>query len=168
MALMPTDLDAATFLVAVLALLVSVGAVLYNRRGTHAAERSAKASEQSAEAASRSAEAASRSAAVAEREERRQLEEAALRAVRWEVLRVGSAVLSLVNRGDGNAYNVRVEVAEGMQVVGAGPVVTRELIRSGESLRVPASTGGYGMHRELQVWWRTVPDGPEQSQRFEL
>ncbi len=138
---------------ALLALIVSFAAFLYSRRATLAAEESAAA--------------ARRAAAVAERQEQRDLEDAERRAVRWRPERLGTASVKLWNDGDGTAHDVRVEVSEGAQIVG-GPQVYGVTVHSGEGVRVPASTAGYGVHRELLVHWRTSPSGPEESRTLEL
>lgn len=145
--------------VAVLALAISIAAFIYSRRATMASERQA---------------------AVAERQERRALEEAAERAVRWRFMpqpRVifsdtpargsGGDVLSITNEGDGTAYDVRVELRDGDQVIG-GPLVNGELVHRGEWVGMPSATAGYGPNEQFLVYWRTAPDGPERSQRFDL
>jgi hypothetical protein len=161
-----TDLDAANFLLATLAFLLSAGAIVYTRRATQASEQSA--------------EAASRSAAVAERAEQRQLEEAAERAVAWRFAPEPVTVFSdmpagtyddgmtqMVNEGDGTAYDVRVEVHEGMQVLG-GPLLHGATVHSNEWVRLAKSTGGYGEHKEGHVSWRVTRDGPVRSRHFDL
>jgi hypothetical protein len=155
-----TDIDAASFLVALLALALSGGAIYYSRRATKASERSAKASECSAEAASRSA-------GVAEREEQRQAREAEERAVRWKPEAVGTATVRFVNIGDGTAYDVAVEVREGNAIVG-GRQVNGATVHSGDSVRVPASTAGLGTHRQFDVHWRTSPEGPVQTRTIDI
>jgi hypothetical protein len=138
---------------AVLALIVSGAAFFYSRRATLAAEEAAAA--------------AGRAAGVAERQEQRDLEDAHRRAVRWRPERLGSATIKLWNDGEGTAYDVRVEVSEGAQIIG-GPQVNGTTINSGEGVRVPASTAGYGHHREFLVHWRASPGSPEESRTLEL
>jgi len=161
-----TDLDAATFLLAVLAFLLSVGAILYTRRATRASEQSAEAS--------------SRSAAVAERAEQREVEEAAERAVRWRFAPGPRVVFSgmplaenadrmtqMVNEGESTAYDVRVELHEGPQVIG-GPLLHGATVHSNEWVRLARSTAGYGEHQELRVYWRVGSNGPVRSRHFDL
>jgi hypothetical protein len=161
-----TDLDAANFLLATLAFLLSAGAIAYTRRATRASEQAA--------------EAASRSATVAERAEQRQLEESADRAVRWRFMPEPRVVFSntpagihddrmtsMTNEGDGTAYDVRVELHEGPQIIG-GPLVNGATVHSNESVRLPANTAGYGEHQELRVYWRVTVDGPVRSRHFDL
>ncbi len=157
----PTDLDAAGFLIACLALMVAAGAGYFSWQATKAARRSASASEQSAEAAARSA-------GVAEREEQRRLEEAELRAVVWRPEREGDAVLKLWNAGDSTAFDVHVDVSPGARVVGI-PDVAGEAVRSGDGVRVGASTRDFDAGDEgLVVRWRGTPDGAVREWTYRL
>ena len=145
--------------VAVLALLISIGAFIYSRRATIAAERST---------------------AVSERQEQRQLEEAAERAVRWRFAPEPVVIFSttpartydegmtqMVNEGDGTAYDVRVELHEGSQVIG-GPLLNGATAPSNEWVRLSRGTAGYGEHQEVRVYWRASPDGSIRFRHFDL
>ncbi len=160
MAGVTTNLDAASLFVALLALVLSGGAIYYSRRATKASERSARASELSADAASRSA-------GVAEREEQRRGREAEERAVRWHPEAISTAMVRLRNTGEGTAFDVRVEIREGNQIVG-GPGVNGATVPSGDSVRVPASSAGLARHRQFDVHWRTSPEGPVQSRTVDV
>jgi hypothetical protein len=153
----PTDLDAATFLVALLALLVSAGAIFYTHRATKAAERSAKAAELSADAAARTA-------AVDERQEQRALADAEARAVRWRVTPMSTAAVHLTNDGDETAYDVHVTVPPISGVLGR-PLPAGESVPSGTALLISASVRFGG---DLEVTWRRRPDGPQQSWRHPI
>jgi hypothetical protein len=147
-----TDLEAASFLLALLAFLLSVGAIVYTRRATRAAERSAEAS--------------SRSAAVAEREEQRQLEETEARAVVWVVKRTGSAALRLTNAGEVTAHDVRVVVPSIAQVVGR-PLPNGVSVHRGTEIIIGAveyrARGQF-----MDVFWRLDPNGSEMSWHYPL
>jgi hypothetical protein len=152
--------------VAVLALVISILAFLYSRRATIASERSA---------------------AVLERQEEWQFEERAQRAVRWrfewpprvyffpddstsestEPTEPTNDRVTMLNEGDGTAYDVRVELNEGGQVIG-GPLLNGITVHSNERVQLPASTAGYGRHKELTVSWRVTSNGRTRSRHFDL
>ncbi len=142
------------------ALLVSLVAFAYSRRSTLAAELSATE-------ATRAADAAVRAADVAEREEQRNQIEAEARAVRWHLQRTGTAAATLTNIGEGNAFDVHVEVPESMNVIGAHPAATelpahgQMLVRVSRKMSAPSDS-------RITVCWRNQLGGPERTQSLIL
>jgi hypothetical protein len=134
--------------VAVLALLASTAALLYSRRAAQAARR--------CEAAAR------RAANFAAVVQRAQLELVAAHANRWKLARRGAATNDLVNIGDTTAYDVRVEVPPGMNIVRLP--TERDEVPSGDTITLGvarsrvASDGGM-----IRVLWRDAPGGPERE-----
>lgn len=134
--------------VAALALLVSTAALVYSRRAALIARRSE----------ARAGQAAAFAAVV----QGAQLRLAQAPPIRWRLTRHGAATNDLVNIGDTTAYDVRVEVPPGLDVVRlpternelpSGDVITLGVARS----RV-ASDGGV-----IRVFWRDVPGGPQRE-----
>jgi hypothetical protein len=134
--------------VAALALLVSIAAVVLSRRAVQAAHR--------AEAAAHG----SREAAAGELWARRKL--AQEHAIRWTLTRHGAATNELVNIGDKTAYDVRVEVPEGMDVLGLPTEYVQVL--SGESVTLGVARSRLGSRDALiRVRWRDAPGGAERE-----
>jgi hypothetical protein len=135
--------------VAILALLVSTTALFYSRRAAQAASRSEVAARRSAECAA--GEQIARRKAAKEH------------AIRWTLTRHGAATNDLVNIGDHTAYDVRVEVPAGMDILGLP--TQRAQMPSGDTFTVGvarskiASNGGV----MIRVLWRDAPDGPDQE-----
>lgn len=136
---------------AVAAVIVSVVALIYSRSSARSAKRSAIAAEESADAAKRTAD-------VAERDERRKLEDAEQRAVRWEVERLGSAFVKLWNTGDSTAHDVYAEASESVRIVSQTPPVQGDTIHAGTGVRIGASSYD-GDDGHLTIRWRNQPDG---------
>ena len=143
-----TPTDGLVLGVALLALLLSAGAVLYSRRAALSAQRSEAAAHNYA------------NFAAGERSVRREI----LRehAIRWTLTRNGAATNDLVNIGDKTAYDVRVMVPAGMNIVGlptelaevpSGGTITLGVARSRQ-----ASQGGI-----IRVLWRDAPGGPDRE-----
>jgi hypothetical protein len=134
--------------VAALALLVSTAALVISRRAALTARRSV------AEAR----EAAAFAAVV----QGAQLRLAQAPPIRWRLTRHGAATNDLVNIGDKTAYDVRVEVPAGMNIVGLP--TERDEVPSGDAITLGvaqsrvASDGGM-----IRVFWRDVPGGPERE-----
>jgi hypothetical protein len=133
---------------AVLALILSTAAVFYSRRAAQAAHRSEIAARCSAEFAG------------GEQRARRQIAED--HAIRWRLTRQGAATNDLVNIGDKTAYDVRVEVPAGMDIVGLP--TERAQIPSGDTITLGvarsrmASQGG-----TIRVRWRDAPGAPDRE-----
>ncbi len=157
-----TDIDAATLLVALIAIGISGAAAIFSWQSAQAAKRSAKAAETSATAADRSA-------AVAERDEQRQLEEAEANAVRWRPERLGDAKMKFWNVGTGTAYDVHIEVTAGASVFTA-PLDNKGTVHAGDGIEVGASrrkmapTGD----EQVDIAWRNRPDGPMRHWTYRL
>ncbi|TYP82017.1 hypothetical protein [Blastococcus xanthinilyticus] len=145
----PALIDAATFLVAILALIISLVALYYARRATVANEDAAIA--------------AGRQADVAERAEQQARAEAEANAVRWRVDRLGTAAIKLNNDGPESAYDVRVLAPTAAQVHGR-PLPDGETVRGYTSIRVWVTqfTGG-GEEDQLTVLYRLEPQGPQRT-----
>jgi hypothetical protein len=131
--------------VAALALLVSTAALVHSRRATLIARRS--------EAQARQA------AAFAAVVQGAQLRLAQAPPIRWRLTRHGAATNDLVNIGDKTAYDVRVEVPAGWDVVRLP--TERDEVPSGDAITLGvarsrvASDGGV-----IRVFWRDFPGGP--------
>ena len=134
--------------VAVLALLVSTAALVHSRRAALIARRSEARAEQAV--------------AFAAVVQGAQLKLAEAPPMRWRLTRHGAATNDLVNIGDRTAYDVRVEVPAGLDVVGlpternevpSGGAITLGVARS----RVTTDGG------VIRVFWRDVPGGPERE-----
>jgi type II secretory pathway pseudopilin PulG len=145
-----TDLDAAAFLVAILALVLSGVALYYSRRATRASEQQALA--------------AMTATAVAEREEQRQLADAEARAVRWTVSVVGTAAIRLTNVGEQAAHDVRVELPSGGQLAGR-PLPAGQTVPAGSSLVVGVAVQ---YAAAVQVFWALSPSGRETEQTYPI
>jgi hypothetical protein len=131
---------------AALALLVSAASVFYCRRAVLAARRSEEAAQRCAEFA------------AGEQTARRKIMKD--HAIRWTLTRHGAATNDLVNIGDRTAYDVRVEVPAGMDVLGLptewAEVPSGGTITVGVARSKLAYTGG-----TIHVRWRDAPDEPE-------
>jgi hypothetical protein len=131
--------------VAVLALLVSTAALVHSRRAALIARRSQTQARQAA--------------AFAAVVQTAQLRLAEARPDRWRLTRHGAATNDLVNIGDKTAYDVRVEVPAGWDVVRLP--TERDEVPSGDAITLGvarsrmASDGGV-----IRVFWRDVPGGP--------
>lgn len=146
--------DWLTGVAAVVAVAISIIALLYARS--------------SSKAAADAAEAAKRSADVAERDERRQLEDAEQNAVHWKVERLGNAAVKLWNIGDGPAaYDVWAEASEEIRVAGFGDPVEGQTIHRGTGVRIGAGEFG-NREGHLSIRWRNRPDGPVQELTYQL
>ena len=134
--------------VAALALLVATAAFVDSRRAALIARRS--------EAQARQA------AAFAAVVQGAQLRLAEAPPIRWRLTRHGAATNDLVNIGDTTAYDVRVEVPAGLDVVGLpterGEVPSGDAITLGVARSRVASDGGV-----IRVFWRDVPGGPQRE-----
>jgi hypothetical protein len=134
---------------AVLALLVSAAAVVYSRRAARAAFRSEAAAHRAAELS------------AGEQWARRQI--AQDHAIRWRLMRQGAATNDLVNIGDRTAYDVRVEVPAGMDVVGLP--TARAQVSSGGTVTLGVSRSRMAACQDgaIRVHWRDAPGGPERE-----
>lgn len=140
-----TDIDAATLLVALIAIGISGAAAIFSWQSAQAAKRSAKAAETSATAADRSA-------AVAERDEQRQLEEAEANAVRWRPERLGDAKMKFWNVGTGRTTRApctRAMASRSAQAVGRWlrPATSRSTSHGGTALTGRCAIGPTGSSR---------------------
>lgn len=143
----PTLLDAATMLIAIVALLVSLAALVYARRATLANEEAAKATRRTAD--------------VAERTEQQERVDADATAVRWRLEQVAAGVNGLRNVGDGVAYDVRVHVPPDIAVLGL-PTEKGE-VGPGSMMRVGAAADAGTVDDTVRVYWRNSPQGPERE-----
>jgi cell division protein FtsL len=143
----PTTLDAATLLVAILALVMSLVALYYARRAAVANEDAAVATERQAD--------------VAERAEEQARMEAEANAVRWRVNRLGTAALQLSNDGPDSAYDVRVLAPTAAQIH-SKPLPDGETVRGYSSVNVWLSQHA-GVEGEMTVLYRLQHDGPERT-----
>jgi hypothetical protein len=151
---LPTDIDAASLLVAALALAVSGLAEYFSWRSSDAARRSAIAAETSATAADRST-------AVAEREEQRQLQKAEKTAVRWRPEPVGATKMKYWNDGMRTAHEVDVEISAGASTYG-GPITDMDgTVHPGDGITIgvnKAKMSGPG-DESVTLTWRLEPGG---------
>ncbi|MCV2491352.1 hypothetical protein OF117_18550 [Geodermatophilus sp. YIM 151500] len=131
--------------VAVLALLVATLALFYSRRAARAAGRSEAAAQRAADLA------------AGEQSARRRLVQD--HAIRWALKRQGAATNDLVNIGDAIAYDVRVEVPQGMDLLGL-PTARAE-VPSGDSITIGVARSAASRGGIIRVLWRDAPDGPD-------
>jgi hypothetical protein len=133
---------------AVLALLVSTAALIYSRRAALAAGRSQAAAQRSADFA------------AGEQRARRKMAED--HAIRWKLTRRGAATNELVNIGDKTAYDVRVEVPAGVDLLGLP--TERAQIPSGATITLGVSRSRMASHGgHIRVLWRDAPDAPDRE-----
>jgi hypothetical protein len=133
---------------AVLALLVSAAALAYGVRADRRAAR--------AEVAARLA------TQFAAGEQRARREQAHDHAIRWRLMRQGAATNELVNIGDETAYDVRVVLPQGVDVLGLP--TDRPELRSGESMTIGVARSKLGTRRvAIRVLWRDAPDAPDRE-----
>ncbi len=134
--------------VAILALVASAVALLLSRRAVRTAERSEAA--------------AWRAADFAAVVQRAQLALHQDHANRWKLTRHGAATNDLVNVGHTTAYDVRVEVPAGMNILRLP--TERAQVPSGDTITLGVArskmTSGGGM---IRVLWRDLPSGPERE-----
>ena len=141
-----TAADWITAVVAVLAFILSAVALVYSRRATRASEASA--------------EAARRSTAVAEREEQRLAQEAEEQAVRWQLTGTGQYRPNrLTNLGSGTAFDIRIEMADNIKVLGMP--YEREILGPNSSMLVGLALDMDTTDDTVTVRWRNSADGPE-------
>jgi hypothetical protein len=145
----PTDLDAATFLIAILALVISLVALYYARRATVANEKAATATQLQAE--------------VAERAEERSREDAEANAVRWRIDPEGTASVRLFNDGTSTARDVTVSVLPDSRRVAGRSLPSGDVVGPAASLRIWVSQHAGAEPGELAVSYRLDPHGPYRS-----
>ena len=133
---------------AVLALALSTAALLYCRRAVGIARRSEVAAQRYADFA------------AGEQSARRRIVRD--HAIRWTLTRNGAATNDLVNIGDKTAYDVRVEVPAGMDILGL-PTERLE-VPSGGTITLGVARSKQATHSGLiRVFWRDAPDAPDRE-----
>ena len=133
---------------AVLALLMSSAAVFYSRGALQVARRSEIAAQRHAEFA------------AGEQQARRQM--AKEHAIRWTLTRNGAATNDLVNIGEQTAYDVRVEVPDGMNILGLP--TERAQVPSGDTITLGVARSRLGSDGAvIRVTWREAPGGPDKE-----
>jgi hypothetical protein len=134
--------------VAVLALLVAAAAFFYSRRAALAAERSEAAARLSAD--------------YVAGEQRARRKQAENHAIRWQLIRHGAATNDLVNIGEKTAYDVRVEVPAGMDLLGLP--TDRAEVPSGDTITLGVARSRMGsLGGTIRVLWRDAPDAPDRE-----
>ena len=83
-------------------------------------------------------------------------------AIRWKLTRHGAATNDLVNIGDKTAYDVRVEVPDGMNIVRLP--TERAQVPSGDTITLGVAQSRLGSDGGvIRVLWRDAPDGPDRE-----
>jgi hypothetical protein len=135
-------------IIAVLALVVSTAAFLYSRRAALAADRSEAAARLSAD--------------YVAGEQRARRKKAENHAIRWQLIRHGAATNDLVNISDKTAYDVRVEVPAGMDLLGLP--TGRAEVPSGDTITLGVARSRVGSQvGVIRVLWRDAPDAPDRE-----
>ncbi len=134
--------------VAVLALLVATAALVSSRRAVRTAQRSETA-----------AHTAATFAGVVQTAQQRALR---IHPIRWKLTRHGAATNDLVNIGEQTAYDVRVEVPDGMNILGLP--TERAQVPSGDTITLGVARSRLGSDGAvIRVTWREAPGGPDKE-----